>query len=90
MLYDQDLYQEYGAVYLPSSLARKYKNAEKNGSGIIFPSGSLSTDPRGNIIRPHHIDPSIINKAIKLAVRKSVIQKRITAHAFRHRNSFIQ
>ncbi|WP_256461286.1 tyrosine-type recombinase/integrase [Desulforhabdus sp. TSK] len=35
-------------------------------------------------MRGHHVDPSIVNKAIKLAVRKAGINKRITAHSFRH------
>ena len=85
MLHDQDLSQGYGSVYLPYALARKYKNAEKEWQWqYVFPSGSLSTDPRTKVMRRHHIDPSIINKAIKAAVRKSGLQKRITAHSFRH------
>ena len=85
MLHDQDLAQGYGAVYLPYALARKYKNAEKEWQWqYVFPSGSLSTDPRTRVMGRHHIDPSIINKAIKAAVRKSGLQKRITAHTFRH------
>jgi integron integrase len=85
MLHDQDLAQGYGSVYLPYALARKYKNAEKEWQWqYVFPSGSLSTDPRTKVMRRHHIDPSIINKAIKAAVRKSGLQKRITSHSFRH------
>lgn len=85
MLHDQDLSQGHGAVYLPYALARKYKNAEKEWQWqYVFPSGSLSKDPRSNITRRHHIDSSNINKAIKVAVRKSGLQKRITAHGFRH------
>ena len=82
MLHDQDLSKGYGSVYLPYALARKYKNAEKEWQWqYVFPSGSLSTDPRSSIIRRHHIDPSIINKAIKVAAGKSGLQKRITAHS---------
>jgi site-specific recombinase XerD len=35
-------------------------------------------------IRRHHVDPSVINKAIREAARKSKINKRISAHTFRH------
>jgi site-specific recombinase XerD len=35
-------------------------------------------------MRRHHVDPSIVNKAIKVAGCKAGINKRITAHSFRH------
>ncbi len=35
-------------------------------------------------MRRHHVDPSVINKAIKVAVKKVGINKKITSHAFRH------
>ncbi|MFZ2039463.1 MAG: tyrosine-type recombinase/integrase [Desulfobacterales bacterium] len=50
----------------------------------MFPAGGLSKDPIGGIVRRHHPDPSIVNKAIKVAVRKAGIDKRITAHSLRH------
>jgi len=85
IVHDQDLSQGYGAVYLPYALSRKYKNAEKEWQWqYVFPSGKLSTDPRSNAIRRHHIDPSIVNRAIKVSARKSGLHKRITAHTFRH------
>ncbi len=31
-----------------------------------------------------HVDPSVVNKAIKSAVQKEAIRKRISAHTFRH------
>ncbi|MFZ1576162.1 MAG: tyrosine-type recombinase/integrase [Chromatiaceae bacterium] len=34
--------------------------------------------------RRHHIDQSVVNKAIKAAVRKVGINKRVSAHTFRH------
>ena len=85
IVHDQDLSQGYGAVYLPYALSRKYKNAEKEWQWqYVFPSGKLSTDPRSNAIRRHHIDPSIVNRAIKVSARKSGLHKRITAHTSRH------
>jgi len=50
----------------------------------VFPAGGLSKDPIGGVVRCHHLDPSIVDKAIKVAVRKAGIDKRITAHSFRH------
>jgi len=80
-----DLAQGYGAVYLPHALSRKFPNAEKEwGWQYVFPARNLSKDPRSGIIRRHHIDPGVINKAIKSAVKRAGLTKRISAHTFRH------
>jgi integrase len=50
----------------------------------VFPSGKLSKDPQSGYTRRHHIDPSVINKAIKSAAKRAGIQKRISSHTFRH------
>ena len=85
IIHEQDLSKGYGSVYLPYALSRKFKNAEKEWQWqYVFPAGGLSMDPRSNTIRRHHIDPSVINKAIKISVRKAGLHKRITAHTFRH------
>ena len=36
------------------------------------------------LIRRHHVQPDMVNKAIKVAVKKLELRKRITAHTFRH------
>ncbi len=85
LLHQRDLDQGYGEVYLPHALSRKYKNAAREwGWQYVFPSSRLSTDPLSGIVRRHHIDPSVVNKTIKRAVRLVGIDKRITAHTFRH------
>jgi len=83
--WQRDLELGFGAVWLPNALERKYKNAAKEwGQQYVFPSRNLATDPRSGITRRHHIDPSVINKAIKAAARKTGLCKRISAHTFRH------
>ena len=86
LIHDQDLQEGYGAVYLPNALSKKYPNASKEwGWQYAFPARSLSVDPRPDgTIRRHHIDQSLINKAIKVAVKKLGIVKRVSAHTFRH------
>ena len=70
---------------MPNALARKYKSAMREwGWQYVFPANNLSTDPRSGVIRRHHVDPSVINKAIKSAVRKVGLTKRISSHTFRH------
>jgi len=50
----------------------------------VFPAQGIPTDPRSGKRRRHHIDPSAVNKAIKQAVQKTDITKRVSAHTFRH------
>lgn len=85
LLHEKDLREGYGAVYLPYALARKYPNAAKEFKWqYVFPSNRLSEDPRTGVIRRHHVDPSRVNKAIKVAVTKNKIEKKVSAHTFRH------
>jgi Phage integrase family len=44
----------------------------------------LAVDPRTGVTRRHHLDPSVINKAIKVAVRRGGFTKQVSAHTFRH------
>jgi integron integrase len=84
-LHQQDLAQGHGEVYLPHALARKYPAAAKEwGWQYVFPARDLSVDPRSGVTRRHHVDPSVINKAIKVAVRRAGLTKHISAHTFRH------
>lgn len=85
IIHQNDLHNGYGEVYLPHALARKYPNAAKEwGWQYVFPANRLSKNPRSNLVRRHHIDPSAINKAIKAAVRKAGLAKKISAHTLRH------
>jgi integron integrase len=85
MIHEKDLAQGFGCVYLPYALSHKYPNAEREWNWqYVFPGRGLSKDPRSEIIRRHHVDQSVINKAIKKAVRKLGIYKKVSAHTFRH------
>ena len=85
ILHTQDLSQGFGEVYLPYALARKYPDANREWNWqYVFPSKNLSKDPLSGKIRRHHVDPSVVNKAIKVAVKKIGLRKRITSHSFRH------
>ena len=85
LIHEQDLKAGYGEVYLPYALARKYPKASKEWQWqYVFPAGRISADPRTGVERRHHLDPSPINKAIASAVRQAGIDKRVSAHTFRH------
>jgi integrase len=84
-LHQQDLAQGHGAVYLPHALERKYRQtATEWGWQYVFPARNVAVDPRSGVTRRHHVDPSVINKAIKVAVRRAGLTKAISAHTFRH------
>ncbi len=85
LIHQQDLDKGFGAVYLPFALAKKYPNANKElGWQYIFPSRSIAADPRSGVKRRHHVDQSVINKAIKRSAKQCGIIKRVSAHTFRH------
>jgi integron integrase len=84
-VHGQDLACGAGETYLPYALARKYPSAAKEwGWQYIFPARDLSWDPRAEKTRRHHVDPGVVNKAIRSAVHRAGLTKPITAHVFRH------
>jgi integron integrase len=84
-LHEYDLSEGYGDVYLPYALARKYPNAGKMFAWqYIFPASKRSRDPRSNMMRRHHLDESVLQKAVRSAVSKSGINKPATCHTLRH------
>ena len=85
VLHQMDVAGGHGEVYLPYALERKYpKAAQELGWQYLFPARETSTDPLTGKVRRHHIDPSVINKAIKGAARRAGLRKVISAHTFRH------
>jgi integron integrase len=83
--HEQDLAAGHGAVYLPYALERKYPGAARDWSWqYLFPARAVSTDPRSGVVRRHHVDPAVVNKAIKVAARRVGLTKVISAHTFRH------
>jgi hypothetical protein len=71
-LHQQDSAQGHGEVYRPHALARKSPHATKAwGWQYVFPARDISVDPRSGVTHCHHVDPSVINKAIKVAVRRA-------------------
>lgn len=84
-IHEADLADGRGSVHLPNALAVKSPNAPKEWIWqYVFPSKSLSKDPRSGEIRRHHINESSLQKAVKQAARRAGIDKRITPHVFRH------
>ena len=51
---------------------------------IVFPAFRISTDPRSGIRRRHHLYETVLQKAVKQAIRKAGITKHASCHTFRH------
>jgi integron integrase len=84
-LHEYDLSEGFGEVYLPYAIARKYPNANKTLAWqYVFPASKRSIDPRTSKEQRHHIDESVLQKAVRAAVRKAGINKPATCHTFRH------
>ena len=70
---------------MPDALDRKYPNAGRElGWFWVFPSRTLSTDPRAGVVRRHHVSDSVIQKAVKAAVQTACIHKPVSVHTLRH------
>jgi len=84
-LHDTDLDKGFGEVYLPMALAKKYPSASREFRWqYVFPSKNLSQDPRSEATRRHHVLESGLQKAVKMAVDRAGITKRVSCHTFRH------
>jgi len=84
-LHNKDLEAGYGSVYLPDALARKYRNASREfGWQYLFPASQISFDERTGISRRHHVDESVLQRAVKKAIKKAGIRKQGSCHTFRH------
>ena len=81
----RDVAAGHAGVFLPNALARKYPNAGREaGWQWVFPAPQRSRDPRSGTIRRHHVDEGVLQRAVKLAVKRARIDKPATCHTLRH------
>ncbi len=84
-LHQADLTAGWGRVVLPMALGRKYPNAAAEWVWQwVFPQVHRWKDAKAETEGRHHIDPSLIQKAVKRAVLSAGICKRASCHTFRH------
>jgi integron integrase len=84
-IYEGDRKSDLAGVYLPGALSRKYPNADKEWIWYwVFPSATISVDPRANVVRRHHVSGNNLQKAIKKAAAANGIDKKISVHTLRH------
>ncbi len=84
-IHARDLACGFGVAALPNALARKYPNAGREWCWqFVFPASKRSIDPRSGVTRRHHLDPSVIQRAVKAALREAGIAKAASCHTLRH------
>jgi len=83
--HEADLRHGAGWVELPWALARKYPNAGREWAWQwVFPATRIYVDQETGQRRRHHLHESVLQRAVKEAVRRAGIAKRATCHTFRH------
>lgn len=84
-LYEEDRGKGVPGVYMWPAMARKYPRAASEWKWqYVFPAKSLSVDPRSAIVRRHHINEGLVQKAVKEAAARAGLNRRISCHTLRH------
>jgi integron integrase len=80
-----DLAQGWGRVQLSDALQRKYPSAATDWRWQwVFPQRHRWTDPATREQGRHHLDETVLQRAVRDATRKAGISKRVGCHTFRH------
>jgi len=84
-LHEQDLSEGWGRVQMPYALDRKYPNAAADWRWQwVFPQESRWKNTKTGQQGRHHVHETILQRAVKEAVRKANIVKHVGCHTFRH------
>jgi hypothetical protein len=80
----EDLAAGYGEVYVPDAFARKDLHAGTSWEWQdVFPASKRSLDPRSGRERRHHGSETVLQKAVKHAIRQAGLDKRGSCHTLR-------
>jgi integron integrase len=84
-LHRSDLAAGWGRVLMPYALDRKYPNASREWAWQwVFPQQNRWRDRESGTQGRHHLDPSVVQKAVKRAVLEAGVTKAASCHTFRH------
>ena len=84
-LHESDLAHGIGGPPLPGGLERKYPTAPREWAWQwVFPATRAGLDPATHRRFRHHLHETAIQRAVKSAVQRSGIPKRVSCHTFRH------
>jgi integron integrase len=84
-IHENDLADGFGETSLPYALSRKYPNAAREwGWQYLFPASKRARDPYTGRWKRHHIDESVLQRALRKAVVEASLPKPISCHTLRH------
>ena len=84
-LWEADRAAGRAGVFMPHALEAKYPQAGQSWPWHwVFPSPTLSVDPRSGIERRHHLYEERLQRALKKAVAMAGIAKPVSVHTLRH------
>jgi integron integrase len=84
-LHENDIKAGFGRVHLPFALGRKYPGADREwGWQYVFPASHRTMDPRTGREQRHHVSETVLQKAVKQAIRAAQVEKPGSCHTFRH------
>lgn len=84
-VWEQDRQAQRGGVQTPHALEQKYPQVGHTwGWFWLFPSPTLSVDPRSGVQRRHHLFEERLQRAVKKAVAQAGIYKPVSVHTLRH------
>jgi len=84
-IHERDVAEGWGRVQMPTALDRKYPNAPKDWRWQwVFPQDNRWINPTTKEQGRHHVDESLVQKAVRDAVTTAELTKRATCHTFRH------
>ncbi len=83
--HERDLERGGGWVEMPMALARKYPNAGREWAWQwVFPATRIYVHWETGQRRRHHLHESVLQRAVKEAVRRARVAKPASCHTFRH------
>lgn len=84
-MHEQDLRDGWGRVPLPDAIDRKYPNAGAElGWQWVFPQERRWRNAATREEGRHHIDESLVQRAVRAAVLRAGISRPASCHTFRH------
>ena len=85
-VHQRDLAAGAGRTILPHALARKYPNASAELAWQwVFPAYRIAVDPTTKARYRHHLHETVVQRAMRDAVKAAGVAKRATCHTFPHR-----
>jgi integron integrase len=83
--FDEDTRRGIRTTAIGGALSRKYPNADRDWRWrYVFAAARTYVDAEDGVRRRHHMDPTVLQRAIPAAARRAGLTKRVTCHALRH------